>query len=73
MKLGDNLGEPGADGTLIRVRVTHETLGSMVCASRVRVTSTLSQPQREGLLTKRGRLMVIRSEALKKSMVDEGG
>jgi CRP/FNR family cyclic AMP-dependent transcriptional regulator len=71
LKLADNLGEAGTDGVLIQVPVTHETLASMIGASRVRVTSTLNQMQREGLLSKRGRLMVVRTEALKKSMARE--
>ena len=73
LKLADNLGEPGADGVLIQVPVTHETLANMIGASRVRVTSTLNRLRREGLLSKRGRFMVVRTEALKRSMVAEGG
>ena len=67
LKLADNLGMSGTDGVLIRVPVTHETLANMIGASRVRVTSTLNQLQREGLLSKRGRFMVVRPEALKRS------
>jgi len=72
LKLADNLGDPGVDGILIRVPVTHETLANMIGASRVRVTSTLNQLQREGLLSKQGRLMVVRAEALQKSMARQG-
>jgi CRP/FNR family cyclic AMP-dependent transcriptional regulator len=72
LKLADNLGESGADGALIKVLVTHETMANMIGASRVRVTSTLNQLQREGLLAKRGRLMIVRTEALKRSMAHEG-
>lgn len=72
MKLAENLGESGADGVLIRVPVTHEALANMIGASRVRVTSTLNQLQREGLLSKRGRFIVVRTEALKRSMAYEG-
>jgi CRP/FNR family transcriptional regulator len=73
LKLADNLGEPSADGTVIRVPVTHETLASMIGASRVRVTSTLNQMRREGLLSKRGRLMVVRIDALKRSLAEGRG
>ncbi len=64
-KLADNLGQPTPQGTLITVPVTHEAMASMIGASRVRVTSYLSQLKREGLLSKRGRLLVVRIEALK--------
>jgi CRP/FNR family transcriptional regulator len=72
LKLADNLGEPQGDGDLIRVLVTHETLASMIGASRVRVTSTLNQLQREGLLSRRGRFMVVHTEALKRALAHEG-
>ncbi len=72
LKLADNLGESGADGVLIRVPVTHETMANMIGASRVRVTSTLNQLQREGLLAKRGRLMIVRTEALKAWLAGKG-
>jgi CRP/FNR family transcriptional regulator len=73
LKLANNLGEVTMDGTVIRVPVTHETLASMIGASRVRVTSTLNQLQREGLLAKRGRLLVVRTERLQSSMTQKGG
>jgi CRP-like cAMP-binding protein len=72
LKLADNLGEPALEGTVIRVPVTHEALASMIGASRVRVTSTLSQLQREGLLSKRGRLLVVRTDKLKSAMAQKG-
>ena len=71
LKLADNLGESGTDGVIIRVPVTHEMLANMIGASRVRVTFTLSQLQREGLLSKRGRFLVVRPEDLKRSMATE--
>jgi len=73
LKLADNLGEPTLEGTVIRVPVTHETLASMIGASRVRVTSTLNQLQREGFVSKRGRLLVVRTEKLKSAKAREGG
>ena len=72
LKLADNLGQPTPQGTLITVPVTHETLASMIGASRVRVTSYLSQLRREGLLVKQGRLMVIRTEGLKGWLARKG-
>ncbi|MBI4842223.1 MAG: Crp/Fnr family transcriptional regulator [candidate division NC10 bacterium] len=72
LKLADNLGAPTPQGTLVTVPVTHETLASMIGASRVRVTSYLNQLRRDGLLSKQGRLMVIRTEKLKGWLASKG-
>jgi len=64
LKLAGTLGVPTPQGTLITVPVTHDALASMVGASRVRVTSYLKQMRRDGLVSKQGRFMVIRTEAL---------
>jgi CRP/FNR family transcriptional regulator len=66
LKLADTLGRETPQGTLITVPVTHETLANMIGASRVRVTSTLGQLAREGLISKQGRLLVVRTGALRK-------
>ncbi len=65
LKLADTLGVPTPQGTLIAVPVTHEALANMIGASRVRVTSYLNQLRRDGLLSRQGRFMVIRTEPLK--------
>ncbi len=65
LKLANNLGQPTPQGILITVRLTHETLATMIGASRVRVTTHLSELQREGILSKQGRLWIVRTEALK--------
>lgn len=65
LKLADILGQEAPKGTLLTVPVTHEALANMVGASRVRVTSYLNQLRREGLLAKQGRLMIVRTDALK--------
>ncbi len=65
LKLADTLGEQDAEGTLIRVPVTHETIANMIGASRVRATTYLNGLRRDGILSKRGRLWIVRTEALK--------
>ena len=65
MKLADNLGAVTPQGVLIGIPITHEALASMIGASRVRVTSYLSQLRRAGHLSKRGRLLLLRTEGLK--------
>ncbi len=72
LKLADTLGVPTTQGTRIAVPVTHEALASMIGASRVRVTSYLNLLQRDGLLSKQGRFMVIRTEALR-AWLDQPG
>jgi CRP/FNR family transcriptional regulator len=72
LKLADNLGEPTPQGMLITVPVTHETLANMIGASRVRVTSHLNLLRREGLLSKQGRLMVVRTGGLKDWLAGKG-
>lgn len=72
LKLASNLGQPSPQGTLITVRVTHEAMANMIGASRVRVTSTLNQLRRDGLLFKQGRLWVVRTEALREWLARGG-
>lgn len=72
MKLADGLGVPTPQGTLITIAVTHGALASMIGASRVRVTSYLNQLRREGLVSKQGRLMVVRTEGLKDWLTRSG-
>lgn len=72
LKLADTLGRETPEGTLITVPVTHEALSNMIGASRVRVTSTLGQLEDEGLISKQGRLLVVRTAALKASAENVG-
>jgi biotin operon repressor len=44
----------------------------MIGASRVRVTSHMKQLRREGLLTRQGLLLIVRTEALKAAFVPQG-
>ena len=72
LKLAETLGRETPEGTLITVPVTHEALAKMIGASRVRVTSTLNELQDEGLISKEGRLLVVRTKALK-PLAEKGG
>ena len=65
LKLANTLGRQTPQGMLITVPLTHEALANMIGASRVRVTSTLNGMRQEGLISKQGRLLVVRTEALK--------
>jgi len=72
LKLADTLGRETPQGMVITVPVTHEALANMIGASRVRVTSTLGQLEDEGLISKQGRLLVVRTAALK-ALAEKGG
>jgi CRP/FNR family transcriptional regulator len=72
LKLADTLGMPTPEGTLITVPVTHEALAGMIGASRVRVTSHMNHLRRDGLLSKQGRFMVLRTEALRACLDQRG-
>ncbi len=67
LKLADTLGRETPQGTMITVPITHEILANMIGASRVRVTSTLGQLKRDGLVSKQGRFLVVRSGAMRDS------
>jgi len=67
LKLADTLGRETPQGTMITVPITHENLANMIGASRVRVTTTLSQLKRDGLISKQGRFLVVRTGALRDS------
>jgi CRP-like cAMP-binding protein len=59
------VGRETPQGTVITMPVTHEALANMIGASRVRVTSTLGQLRREGLVSKQGRQLSVRVEGLR--------
>jgi CRP/FNR family transcriptional regulator len=65
LKLAETLGEPTPRGALLRIPVTHEAIANMIGASRGRVTSALNELERQGLLARQGRRLVVRTEALK--------
>lgn len=65
LKLAETLGEATPRGALLRIPVTHEAMANMIGASRGRVTSALNELERQGLVARQGRLLVVRKEALK--------
>jgi CRP/FNR family transcriptional regulator, cyclic AMP receptor protein len=55
-------------GTLLRVSFSHRELANLVGASRPRVTEHLVQLEREGMVVRQGRQMVVRTAQLGNSM-----
>ncbi len=59
LKLGEEHGVLGAQGLTIGKRFSHDELGHMVGATRVWVTQAMLRLKREGLITTKGRDIVI--------------
>ena len=66
MHLADHFGEVNAHGTLISLVLSHETLAEIVGASRQQVTEYLNMFDREGLILREGRRIILNSGSLRK-------
>ncbi|MBM4266348.1 MAG: Crp/Fnr family transcriptional regulator [Deltaproteobacteria bacterium] len=63
--VADGFGVLDADGRLLKIRLTHEELADLAGVSRARVTKTLREFVREGLVVRRGRDLVVRARELR--------
>jgi CRP-like cAMP-binding protein len=68
LELCADFGIEDSRGTLLRVAFSHRHLANLVGASRPRVTEHLSRLERDGLVIRQGRQLVVRSEELEDSM-----
>jgi CRP-like cAMP-binding protein len=64
-----DFGIKDARGTLLRVAFSHQDIASLVGASRPRVTEHLAQFEREHLLIRQGRQMVVCADKLDESIM----
>ena len=55
-------------GTLLRVPISHDDLAGLVGASRPRVTEHIAEFERENLLVRQGRQMIVRLDKLESSI-----
>src|SRR5919199_1909145 len=55
LNLGERFGESGESGTVLKVRLTHQDLASMIVSTREAVSKVMSEFQREGLIEVRNR------------------
>ena len=66
MNLADHFGEANPRGTLITLAISHETLAEIVGASRQQVTEYLNVFDREGLILREGRRIIVNARGLRK-------
>jgi len=64
--LADRFGSPDSRGTLIRLAISHETLASIVGASRQQVTEYLNEFDREKVILREGRRIIVNRNKLDK-------
>lgn len=60
-RLARTYGQPNGDGTLITISLTHQDLASLVNASRVMVTNTLTKLKQEGLISTLQNQIILRA------------
>lgn len=71
INLADRFGLADSRGTMITLAIRHETLAEIAGASRQQVTEYLNEFDREGLIVRDGRRIIVRPERLR-AMVEAG-
>ena len=64
--LADHFGSPDPRGTMITLAISHETLASIVGASRQQVTEYLNEFDREKIILREGRRIIVNPKSLRK-------
>ena len=64
--LADQFGSADSRGTLITLAISHETLASIVGASRQQVTEYLNEFDREKIILREGRRIIVNPKNLRK-------
>jgi CRP-like cAMP-binding protein len=64
LELGEKFGVRDSRGTLLTIKLTHADLAELVGASRQRTTEQLNDFEREGVITRDGRRLIIVPEKL---------
>jgi CRP-like cAMP-binding protein len=68
LELCTDFGIADSRGTLLRIAISHGHLANLVGASRPRVTEHLARLERDGLLIRQGRQIIVRADELEGSM-----
>lgn len=64
--LAERFGSPNSRGTLISLAISHETLAGIVGASRQQVTQYLNEFDRENIIVREGRRIIVNPKNLRK-------
>jgi CRP-like cAMP-binding protein len=68
LELCTDFGIEDSRGTMLRIAVSHGHLANLVGASRPRVTEHLARLERDGMVIRQGRQLVVRADQLEASM-----
>lgn len=68
LELCTDFGIEDSRGTLLRIAISHGHLANLVGASRPRVTEHLARLERDGLVIRQGRQLIVRADDLEESM-----
>lgn len=68
LELCTDFGIADSRGTLLRIAVSHEHIANLVGASRPRVTEHLARLERDGLVIRQGRQLIVCADELESSM-----
>jgi CRP-like cAMP-binding protein len=66
LHLADRFGKPDARGVVIDLNISHEVLAGIVGASRQQVTEYLNEFDREKIISRQGRRIIIKTEKLRR-------
>jgi len=72
LELCSDFGVEESRGTLLRVAFSHKDLANLVGASRPRVTEHLAQLERDHMVSRQGRQLIVRASQLRHSMSMRG-
>lgn len=72
LKLADDYGQPGPDGTMIGVKFTHQNIAELINATRQTVTELLNQFESRGLIATAKRRLVLRDREALGRLADPG-
>ncbi len=73
VKLAADVGRPESGGILIQKGISHEDLASLISLSRVRVTTILNDLERENIVTKKKRALIITDPAKLRGLLSVPG
>ena len=71
LELSSSFGVEESRGTLLRASFSHQDIAELVGATRPRVTEHLAQLERDHLVVRQGRQMIIRATELREALLEQ--